>query len=446
MKVNTSISSSNPILIVLILALTLFITACEEGDSGVDPVENYSIVINEVMARNADTIADEDGQYDDWVELYNASASDIDIGGFTVTDNLDDPVKWTISINNPEISTIPAGGYLLLWADNDQGQGANHLGFSLSGEGEEFGLYDLNGNLVDAISFGPQNEDVSYGRLPDANDHWVFLVPSPAAVNSVQAPNMPPAIQDTQRSPSVPLANESVDITAVVTDEFGVGAVQLHYRIDGGEFAPVEMTDEGENLYRATIPAQPATSEVQYYVTAIDTDDETSSDPRFAPTSNYSYTVLEVPDVGPLYINEIMAANSEVIPDEYGDFDDWIEIYNSGDEAVDIGGMYITDDLEEPTFYQIPLGHSIETTVPAGGFILLWADKELDEGPLHVNIKLSADGESVGLYESDEKANTLLDAFNFPSLDSNEAFGRTEDGGAVLQTLETPTPGSSNNP
>ena len=428
----------------MIITLALLLSACDEGGSGVDPVETSSVIINELMARNVSTITDELGDYDDWVELYNASAAAIDVGGYTVTDDLDDPVKATIAINSPEETTIPAGGYLLLWIDNDPQQGPTHIGFNISGDGEEFGIYNESGDLVDAITFGPQNDDISYGRLPDASDQWVFLLPSPNMVNVDQAPNLPPTIRKTQHSPAIPFEDDIVEVTTEVTDEFGIASVQLHYQVDGGDIVDIDMTDEGFTAYRATIPAAPASSLTEYYITATDTDGEMATDPRFIETHKYNYTVLDVPDFGPLYINELMAANSEVIVDEYDDFDDWIEIYNAGAEAVDLGGMYITDDLDEPTLYQIPFGHSDETTVPAGGFLLLWADKELHEGAHHVNFKLSSNGESVGLYASDLSGNVLLDAVNFPALVSNQAYGRTVDGGATLQTLDHPTPGTSN--
>ena len=104
-----------------------------------------------------------------------------------------------------------------------------------------------------------------------------------------------------------------------------------------------------------------------------------------------------------LFINEFMASNSSEsgIKDPQNGYDDWIEIYNLGDTAVNMAGMYLTDDLANPTKYHIPSGYSSQTTIPAGGFVVFWADEETAEGPLHANFKLSGSGEEIGLFDTD---------------------------------------------
>mgnify|MGYP003311443865 CR=1 FL=1 len=96
-------------------------------------------------------------------------------------------------------------------------------------------------------------------------------------------------------------------------------------------------------------------------------------------------------------INEYLASNDACCTDENGDYDDFIELYNGGSASVDVGGMYITDDLADPTAYQIPTTSPDSTTIAPGEFLLLWADKESEQGILHVQIKLSGDGEQIGL-------------------------------------------------
>ncbi|MFT7604482.1 MAG: hypothetical protein ACI8VT_002065, partial [Saprospiraceae bacterium] len=89
-----------------------------------------------------------------------------------------------------------------------------------------------------------------------------------------------------------------------------------------------------------------------------------------------------------LYINEFLASNATGITDESGEFEDWIEIYNAGSSAVDLAGYYMSDDVTEPLIWQIPAGNASLTTVPAGGYLILWADKDLADGVNHINIKL----------------------------------------------------------
>ncbi len=143
-----------------------------------------------------------------------------------------------------------------------------------------------------------------------------------------------------------------------------------------------------------------------------------------------------------LFINELMTDNTSTIADEQGSYEDWIEIYNAGPTAVDLGGYYFTDDLDASEYWQIPTTNSAITTIPAGGFLLLWADSDPEEGALHLDFKLSSGGESIVLKAPD--GTTQIDALTFAALGSNISFGRTTDGGADLQEFIATTPGASN--
>ncbi|MHC4425795.1 MAG: chitobiase/beta-hexosaminidase C-terminal domain-containing protein, partial [Planctomycetota bacterium] len=144
------------------------------------------LAINEVMASNSSSIKDPQGEYDDWVEIYNCGIDAVDIGGMYLTDDLSVPTKWHIPGNSPAATTIPAGGYLLIWADNDTTDVGLHANFKLSAGGEEIGLFDRDGvTLIDSITFPDQTTDISYGRYPDADDDRRFFgFPSPATENS----------------------------------------------------------------------------------------------------------------------------------------------------------------------------------------------------------------------------------------------------------------------
>lgn len=146
-----------------------------------------------------------------------------------------------------------------------------------------------------------------------------------------------------------------------------------------------------------------------------------------------------------LFINEVMASNTSTIADENGYFGDWIEIYNPGAVAVDLAGMYISDDAATPTKYQFPTGSSA-TVIPAGGFKLIWADDSTQTGPLHLNFKLSStSGEFIGLYYQSTEL-LLVDSITFPPLTANFSFGRLEDGGPVWVEFgdAVTTPNASN--
>jgi hypothetical protein len=142
-----------------------------------------------------------------------------------------------------------------------------------------------------------------------------------------------------------------------------------------------------------------------------------------------------------LLINEIMASNSSSVVDPQGQYDDWIEIYNSGDKSVDVGGMYLTDDRSVPTKWRIPSDDSPATTVAAGKFLLIWADGDTADPGLHAPFELSGDGEEIALFDGD--GITPIDSMTFPEQVNNISYGRFPDTGRWL-FMRSPTPGRPN--
>jgi len=144
----------------------------------------------------------------------------------------------------------------------------------------------------------------------------------------------------------------------------------------------------------------------------------------------------------PLIINEILASNSSCNPDPQGQYDDWIEICNLKDIAVDIGGMYLTDDLSEPAKWQIPDDSPLETTIGPQGYLLIWADGEPEQGPLHATFKLQNSGEEIGLFASN--GSTPIDSVIYGQQVTNISFGRSGDGVSNWRFFGPPTPQASN--
>ena len=144
------------------------------------------LIINELMAANA-SINDEFGEADDWLELYNNGEEPIEIGGLYLTDKLDELDKWQIA--KPQL--IAPGEFALIWADGDEEQGGDHASFKLSADGEALALVQKIGTeliILDQIEFGEISIDVSYGRITDGSDQWVFFAEAtPASSNDGQA-------------------------------------------------------------------------------------------------------------------------------------------------------------------------------------------------------------------------------------------------------------------
>jgi len=143
-----------------------------------------------------------------------------------------------------------------------------------------------------------------------------------------------------------------------------------------------------------------------------------------------------------IIINEFMASNGTTLSDEFGEFDDWVELYNPTNSPVDIGGMYLTDALTNPTLWQIPSNASGQTTIAPNGYMILWFDKETDQGPLHINAKLGSSGEDLAIFSS---TGTLIDSRTFDVQYENVSEGRTPNGGAAWDYFPAATPGSANN-
>lgn len=121
------------------------------------------------MADNQHTLADDQGTWSDWIELYNPGASAVSLDGWTITDTLDDPARPPL-----DGLSVEAGGFLLLWADGDSDLGAAHLSFRLDEDGEAVGLFGPGGAPVDGLRFGEQASDISLGREPDGGDTWIL--------------------------------------------------------------------------------------------------------------------------------------------------------------------------------------------------------------------------------------------------------------------------------
>ncbi len=143
------------------------------------------LFVNELMADNETTIADEHGNYSDWIEVYNGDSEPVFLGDFYLTDNFDSPTKWQM----PAVS-IPVNGFELFWADGDPSLGSHHANFKLSKDGEEVGIFSATSLPVDQLVFGAQTADISFGRLPDGTSTLEFFeTPTPDASNKPNAVN-----------------------------------------------------------------------------------------------------------------------------------------------------------------------------------------------------------------------------------------------------------------
>lgn len=160
----------------LLLTLTLYAAG--------NPV-SAQVALNEIQASNGITIADEDGDFEDWIELYNYGNETVNLSGYGLSDEYDDPFRWVF----PTVAIGP-GEFLLVWAsgkDRTTPASALHTNFSISADGEEIILTDPDGERVDELPPEPIPRDLSYGRVPDGIGDWFFFSePTPEGENSTE--------------------------------------------------------------------------------------------------------------------------------------------------------------------------------------------------------------------------------------------------------------------
>lgn len=428
------------------------------GSPGADeplPQPLQVVYINEIRTR--DGVLDNDA-----VELYNPGLSDVDVGGWYVSDNLDQPMK------NPAISpntVVPAGGYKVL----ENGVGGFIL--SVSSKGERAFLYSAQGGIltgwVHGFHFEASEDGKNFARFVDSSGREQLIADQPSLGNGNGFPALPQlSIVEIMYSPGFGSTEEYVRIrnsgssTAALYDPlspgdnlrvggFGVTLPGLRPTLGPGQEAFV--TNVSETVFRAAYDVDPAArvfADIQggglngggerlelrmpvtidgakrddpgyprYYFTVDEVEyDDDAPWPAQADGLGYS---LEKQDLsssgydpsnwsisahpggsafggGVVYINEILAHTD--LPQT-----DVIELYNPGDEAIDIGGWYLTDDpITAPKKYTIPTG----TSIPAGGYWAVNEDNDANPGSAPSGyfgsaFSISSRGDTVCLFSGD---------------------------------------------
>ena len=295
--------------------------------------------LSEIQPQNLTTLADNFGDNDPWIELYNSGNTPLALDGFSLANTYSQLDQWAFPAGN----VINPGQFLLIWADGEPQESAGaqlHANFRLNPTSGSVVLSRLlagTPQILDYINYANVGPDRSFGSYPDGQLSYrqTFNFPTPRGANNPSAP--------------------------------------------------------------------PVT----------------------------------------LFINEWMAANTGSVLDPADqDPDDWFEIYNPNNTAVDLTGYHLTDDPMNSEKFTVPA----RITVPARGFLLVWADEESSQtcvdGDLHVNFKLSQGGEFIGLYSP---TGQLVDSISFLTQTNDISQGRWPDGAsAPFYFMPTPTPRGPN--
>jgi CotH kinase protein/Lamin Tail Domain/Carbohydrate binding domain len=241
------------------------------------------VSINEWMAGNTSTIQDplDSNKYDDWFELYNRGNQTADLTGYFLTQSLDDKTMFQI----PAGYTIPSHGFLLVWADKKTptGSGDLHVNFKLSKSGESIGLFAPDGGTVDAVTFGPQSDDISQGRYPDGSANIVFMVvPTPRTSNIYNTAPVLAAISN-----AVLTLGQTLTFTASATDS-DQPPQTLTFSLGDGAPSGAGITSGGQFTWT------PANAPSTNSISVIVTDNGT---PNLSATQTFTVTVYLPPQL-----------------------------------------------------------------------------------------------------------------------------------------------------
>jgi spore coat protein CotH len=261
-----------------------------------------------------------------------------------------------------------------------------------------------------------------------------------SAWQQIEISNIPPAINYIRSSKAVP--GEEYWVRAFVEDENAAPLVRLVYQVNGAYPVYAAMYDDGEHhdheagdgFYGCILPPFQFNQTLSWQVTASDNLSQTTT----LPCS--PHVVAFQPSTDPqLFINELMADNDFTIADEYGEYDNWVEIYNGDSQPVWLGDKYLSDNLSNPDKWQMP-----DLTMPPGSFLIIWTDNDPDQGPLHTDYKLDDEGEELGIFDSETSGYFLIDSVIFGEQEIDISFGRQTDGNDPWIFFAEPTPGFSN--
>ena len=147
-------------------------------------------------------------------------------------------------------------------------------------------------------------------------------------------------------------------------------------------------------------------------------------------------------DYGSLNVEETINAGMSIelnIDPDFNSYSDWLEIFNPQNDRVNLSNCFLTDDMDNPAKWKLPIG----TSLAPGEFLIVWAaGKNVVLKAYHTNFKLSKSGEEIGLFDSNE---VLIDKIVFGNQISDISSGRQPDGGPNWYFFDVPTPGETNN-
>lgn len=494
-KVNQGKLARTLLVVIFVLIAVALVSFLINKDK---PATTETIQINEVMAGNKQAVTDEEGNYSDWIELYNPGTTAVSLSGWGLSDSKLEQAKWAF----PDVS-IPAGGYLVVYCDKQDKRNADqplHANFGLSSQGEDVVLTNNVGVIVDYTTFTQMPSDTSMGRDPKDTTQWIsFEKVTPGFANTDEGYEEYLASRKVESSP-LRLSEIMTANMTTLTDDYGAYSDYIEientgdseidlsgyglsnkpnktmkWRFPDGTKIPAHgfltvycsgkgYAKDGSNNYLHTnfrlssYKAEVSLSNKGGQVLDAVTVPELKSDTVYLrdPSSNYEWKSSAkpspgyanndegfqkfvqnngVPTASGVIINEAMPYNDKYAP-VGGAYYDWVEIYNSGSAAVSLKGWGLTDNTEKPLKWKFP-----DITLQPGEYKLVYCSGLTDQtGAMHANFRISGSGEVIALYNGNEE---LMDRVYVGDVPTNMSVGR-QNGSNGFFYFQTPTPVAAN--
>lgn len=477
--------------IALIVALVVYCAGGAGGGSNSHAVQS-ALVLNEVMSSNKGSVPDENGDYPDWVELKNTGGTELDIGGFGLTDDFTEGAKYVF----PSGTKIPAGGFLVVWCSGESTGGLT-APFRLSAS-DSLVLFDVTGNTLDTLVLRSVASGNTLAR--DASGAWAEMKPSPGYDNTDAGAAAYEASLQGDEDIGVYINEFMASNATILADAYGVYSdwIELYnsngYEVDLSGFG---LSDSLSQPKKYTLPEGtviPANGYLVIFCSGNEgftesgelhapfslrayAEDVVLAGKRGAILDSYSYTVQEtdysmarVPDGtgefmqtahptpgyanddagyaafsasvtrarGDVYFSEALGKNltAKAAPD--GEYYDCIELHNRGSGTVSLSGCALSNNPKNPAKWVFPEGMELAP----GEYLVVYAsghNAKAAKTDLHTNFKLGADGASIYLFGPD---GLLMDKLQTGVFLNDMSYGI--DAGGSYACFETPTLGAAN--
>jgi len=455
-------------------------------------------IISEVMSSNRNALAAEDGEYYDWIELYNPTQSAINLNGFALTDDINEPAKFVMTSY-----VLGPGEFVVFFASGKAIDNKFHASFKISSEGETLYLADPYSNIKDQVYVDHMSPNFSYQRQLATLEEWTVSEKfSPGFFNdeggyqeylaTLRAYDSTIKINEIMSSNLITLADEDGDYSdwAEITNT-GSEAIDISgYAMSDNESTPREwlfpqgtVLNPGEylvvflsgkdkvgkngelhanfrlNSMNDTLLCANIQGKIVDLWGVPEPGDDVSIGIDLAsservymthPTPGYvnsedGYNQFQqdqsVSQQSGVVLSEIMLGNETTLKDNFDLNPDWIEIYNNTEEKIMLGGYGLSDSSSQLGKWKFPDGAFIDP----GAYKIVYAsgmDTPTDSPAtsLHTNFSLDLAGEPVILTNTN---NEIIDKCVLSPMPYDISYGRTIQSN-IFEYMVSPTPGEEN--